>query len=65
MQTLFMHSALGRGMLQFAGMLWEKVVRNPESGNTVGHGAELVSWCSIGRSRREDELARSREHDST
>jgi hypothetical protein len=58
MQTLIMHSALWRGMSLFAGMLLGKVTLNTRSGIAPVHADVLVSWCSNGRSRREDELAR-------
>lgn len=61
MQTLLAHSAFWRGMSLFAGMLLAKVVRDTQSGSVTDHRDELVSWCSNARSRREDELARSRQ----
>ena len=62
MQTLIAHSALWRGVTQFAGMLWVKVAGEAQLNITAAPGdSELVSWCSTARSRREDELARSRQ----
>ena len=62
MQTLIAHSALWRGVSQFAGMLLIKVARKAQLNITAeGGSSELVSWCSGARSRREDELARSRQ----
>ena len=62
MQTLTAHSALWRGVSQFAGMLLIKVAGKAQLNITTGgSGSELVSWCSGARSRREDELARSRQ----
>ena len=62
MQTLIAHSALWRGGSQFAGMLLIKVAgKAPLNITAEGGGSELVSWCSGARSRREDELARSRQ----
>ena len=62
MQTLIAHSALWRGVSQFAGMLFIKVAGKAQLNITAEGGSrELVSWCSGARSRREDELARSRQ----
>ena len=62
MQTLIAHSAMWRGVSQFAGMLWVKVAGNAPLNITAAPcGSELVSWCSAARSRREDELERSRQ----
>ena len=63
MQTLIAHSALWRGVAQFAGMLGAKVARSASThlDITTVRGGELVCWCSTARSRREDELARSRQ----
>lgn len=61
MQTLLAHSAFWRGVALFAGMLLGKFVRDSRSASTLAPGDELVSWCSDARSRREDELARSRQ----
>ena len=62
MQTLIAHSALWRGVSQFAGMLLIKVAGKAQLNITAEvDGSELVSWCSGARSRREDELARSRQ----
>jgi hypothetical protein len=59
MQTLFVHSAVWRGVSLFAGMLIGKVlVERPSA--AANQGSDLVSWCSEARSRREDELARIR-----
>ncbi|MEY2159943.1 MULTISPECIES: hypothetical protein [unclassified Rhodanobacter] len=60
MQTLFVHSAFWRGVSLFAGMLFGKIARNKNSGG-VYHGGDLVSWHPGARSRREDELVRSRQ----
>lgn len=60
MQTLLAHSAFWRGMSLFAGMLLGKVIRDKRSVTTLVRNDELVSWCAGARSRREDELARSR-----
>lgn len=64
MQTLLAHSAVWRGMSLFAGMLLGKVTWEQRSGTATTRTDELVSWCSTARSRREDELARSRQLDS-
>ena len=61
MQTFNAHSAIWHGVVQFAGMLWVKVAGSAQLKITTAHGSELVSWCSGARSRREDELARSRQ----
>jgi hypothetical protein len=61
MQTLLGHSAVWRGMLLFAGMLWGKTgldKTRTDQAQPSRCGA-LVSWCSDARSRREDEMARS------
>jgi hypothetical protein len=54
------HSAFWRGMSVFAGMLLGKVARDHKPPMTARND-ELVSWCEGARSRREDELARSRQ----
>ena len=65
MQTLLTHSAFWRGVLLFAGMLFGKIVRDAEPGASLTRGAkDLVSWNPGARSRREDELARSRQAES-
>lgn len=62
MQTLIAHSAFWRGVLLFAGMLQRKSARDATTVLTgQARGDELVSWCTGARSRREDELARSRQ----
>jgi hypothetical protein len=61
MQTLLTHSAFWRGMSLFAGMLLGKLARDAGSAITAPQNDQLVSWCSSARSRREDELARSRQ----
>jgi hypothetical protein len=59
MQTLLAHSAFWRGVSLFAGMLIGK--RNGDmEGQVSPVRDELVSWRDGARSRREDELARSR-----
>lgn len=63
MQTLLVHSAFWRGVSLFAGMLFGKIVRDARSGTRLVRGDELVSWSSSARSRREDELARSRQEE--
>jgi hypothetical protein len=46
----------------FAGMLFGKVIRDAEPRASLTRGAgDLVSWNPGARSRREDELARSRQ----
>lgn len=60
MQTLLAHSAFWRGVSLFAGMLFGKIARNKGTG-VVYRGGDLVSWRPGARSRREDELARSRQ----
>jgi len=62
MQTLIAHSAFWRGVLLFAGTQLGKVVRNTGPAVSPPPGArDLVSWNPGARSRREDELARSRQ----
>jgi hypothetical protein len=63
MHTLIAHSAFWRGMSVFAGMLLGKIARDAKSSVATTHQDELVSWCKGARSRREDELARSRQSD--
>jgi hypothetical protein len=63
MHALFAHSAFWRGMSVFAGMLMGKVVWDAEPSAAMTREDELVSWCDGARSRREDELARSRQRD--
>ena len=64
MHMLIARSAIERGMQLLAGML--AVVRAQEAKRKIASEAtsdapfQLVSWCSEARSRREDELARSR-----
>jgi hypothetical protein len=60
MQTLLTHSAFWRGVSLFAGMLIGKLNRDGIDPMTPVRD-ELVSWCDGARSRREDELARSRQ----
>jgi hypothetical protein len=60
MQTLLAHSAFWRGVSLFAGMLIGKLHRDIEDPIAPVRD-ELVSWCEGARSRREDELARSRQ----
>ena len=60
MQTLLAHSAFWRGVSLFAGMLVGKIVRDSKLGVAPVRRDELVSWSSGARSRREDELARTR-----
>ena len=64
MQTLLAHSAFWRGVWLFAGMLMGKIARDARAEN-VATCRELVSWSSAARSRREDELARSRQLESS
>ena len=64
MQTLLAHSAFWRGVSLFAGMLLGKNVRDPNPGIARVRRDELVSWSSGARSRREDELVRSRRDES-
>jgi hypothetical protein len=62
MQTLIAHSAFWRGVSLFAGMLSGKTISTAELGTSTDRGTgDLVSWCAGARSRREDELARSRQ----
>ncbi|WP_157599258.1 hypothetical protein [Rhodanobacter sp. Root179] len=62
MQTLIVHSAFWRGVSLFAGMLMGKLLHDSRHRVLVAReGADLVCWCSSARSRREDELARSRQ----
>jgi hypothetical protein len=63
MHALFAHSAFWRGMSVFAGMLMGKVVWDAEPSAAMTREDELVSWWGGARSRREDELARSRQTD--
>jgi len=63
MQTLLAHSAFWRGVSLFAGMLLGKIVRDSEHRTALVRRDELVSWSSGARSRREDELARSRQEE--
>jgi hypothetical protein len=64
MHTLLAHSAFWRGMAVFAGMLFGKAVQDAKPA-AVSRTDELVSWCHGARSRREDELARSRQDSGT
>jgi hypothetical protein len=59
MHALFEHSAVGRGVSVFARMLLGKVISDVAPDRAIAQASDLVSWCSGGRSRREDELARS------
>jgi hypothetical protein len=63
MQAFIAHSAFRRAVALFAGMRMGKIVRDtrPED---VAICDELVSWHPGARSRREDELARSRQIES-
>lgn len=61
MQTLLAHSAFWRGVSLFAGMLLGKIARDSQPGIALVRHDELVSWSSAARTRREDELARSRQ----
>ena len=61
MHTQLAHSAFWRGMSVFAGMLMGKTIRDTKPSLAPAHNDELVSWCEGARSRREDELARSRQ----
>jgi len=63
MQTLLAHSAFWRGVALFAGMLVGKIVRDSKPRIVPVRHDELVSWSSAARSRREDELARSRQEE--
>ncbi len=54
-------SALGRGMQRVAGMLAAKAGLDAKPAKNTHEGFKLVSWSAGARSRREDELARSRE----
>ncbi|WP_155950954.1 MULTISPECIES: hypothetical protein [Rhodanobacter] len=61
MQTLLAHSAFWRGVSLFAGMLLGKIIRDAKPAASPPRNAgDLVSWNPGARSRREDELARSR-----
>ena len=62
MQTLVANSAFWRAISLFAGMLMGKIVWNTKPAAAACD--ELVSWCPGARSRREDELARSRQAES-
>jgi hypothetical protein len=64
MQTLLAHSAFWRGVSLFAGMLMGKIARDTRPGATLVRGDVLVSWFPGARSRREDEMARSRRDES-
>ncbi len=59
MQTLIARSALRRGLQLFAGMLAGLKVR-PTTHEAHPPMNDLVSWCSAARTRRGDELARSK-----
>ena len=62
MQTLNVPSAFWRGVSLFAGMLLGKLLHEFRYPVPMPREADdLVSWCSTARSRREDELARSRQ----
>jgi len=61
MHMLLARSALVRGMQLVAGML---AITHTQDANVVKDSLaelKLVSWTSSARSRREDELARSRQ----
>jgi hypothetical protein len=64
MQTLIAHSAFWRGVSLFAGMLLGKIAGDTRPGTALVRNDELVSWYPGARSRREDELARSRRDES-
>ena len=63
MQTLIAHSAFWRAVSLFAGMRMGKIGRDARPAG-VAICDELVSWYPGARSRREDELARSRQIES-
>lgn len=60
MHMLLARSALVRGMQLVAGMLATTKQDVPAINDTLAE-FKLVSWTSSARSRREDELARSRQ----
>ena len=61
MQTLNAHAAFRRGLQLFAGMLCGHKTEHDQSHDATSSTRDLVSWCSEARTRREDELARSRQ----
>lgn len=63
MHTLLAHPTFWRAVLPFAGMLSGKIAKDKRPARTSGHD-ELVTWNPGARSRREDELARSRQTES-
>lgn len=61
MQTLHGQSMLMRGMHMVAGMLSNLAAREAATNSPTTPSFQLVSWQPGAHSRREDELARSRE----
>jgi hypothetical protein len=61
MHMLLARSALVRGMQLVAGMLSVVAAQDVKSDRDSTSEFELVSWTSHAHSRREDELARSRQ----
>jgi hypothetical protein len=60
MHMLLARSALMRGMQLVAGMLSVVALQDAKTTTESAPEFDLVSWTSQARSRREDELARSR-----
>jgi hypothetical protein len=63
MQTYLAQSAFRRGLRLFAGMLAGLRAR-PSTHEAPQPANDLVSWCSPARTRRGDEMARSRQMES-
>ena len=61
MHMLLARSAIARGMQLVAGMLSVVAVQDVRSERDLASEFNLVSWTSQAHSRREDELARSRQ----
>ncbi len=61
MHMLLARSAIVRGMQLVAGMLSVVAVQDVRSERDLASEFKLVSWTSQAHSRREDELARSRQ----
>ncbi|MGH8157664.1 MAG: hypothetical protein ACREPQ_06055 [Rhodanobacter sp.] len=64
MHTLFAHSVFWRVVSPLAGMLSEEIAKDTKPAGATAC-RELVTWSPGARSRREDELARSRQAESS
>ncbi|WP_243049507.1 hypothetical protein [Dyella sp. RRB7] len=62
MHMLLARSAIERGMQLVAGMLTPRDTQDAPDNHADHSGFQLVTWQPGAHSRREDELARRREH---